>query len=202
VSLWAIGGRIIVPIVFGEYQAERLGRRKGQVDLVYRDGRFFLYVTIDAPEDAPIEVHDFLGVDFGQINLATDSDGKTYTGAQTEKIRRRHDLNRRRAQKKGTKGARKRLKRLAKRESRFRRHENHRISKAIVSKAKDTGRGITVEDLTGIRDRTTVRAKDRARHSGWAFRQLRSFVEYKAKLAGVPVEPVDPRNTSGSSTWY
>lgn len=31
---------------------------------------------------------------------------------------------------------------------------------------------------------------------GWAFFQLRSFVEYKAKLAGVPVVLVDPRHTS------
>jgi putative transposase len=53
-----------------------------------------------------------------------------------------------------------------------------------------------MEDLSGIRERTTVRAKQRARHSGWAFGQLRSFVEYKAALAGVPVVAVDPRNTS------
>jgi putative transposase len=70
------------------------------------------------------------------------------------------------------------------------------ISKAIVATAKDTGRGIALEDLTHIRARTTVRAKQRARHSGWAFHQLRSFVEYKAKLAGVPVVAVDPRNSS------
>ena len=49
---------------------------------------------------------------------------------------------------------------------------------------------------SGIRERTTVRAKDRAQHSGWAFAQLRAFVCYKAKLAGVPVVFVDARNTS------
>ena len=30
----------------------------------------------------------------------------------------------------------------------------------------------------------------------WPFFQLRSFIEYKAALAGIPVIPVDPRNTS------
>lgn len=74
--------------------------------------------------------------------------------------------------------------------------ENHRIFKTIVASAKGTGRGIVLEDLKGIRDRTTVRRKQRNRHSGWSFFQLRSFMEYKAALAGVPVLIVDPRNTS------
>ena len=196
VSLWTLKGRMILPIVYGEYQGERIGRRKGQVDLTYRDGRFYLYVTVDTPEDAPIGVKDFLGIDLGIVNLATDSDGATYSGEAVEKVRRRHHRNRKGLQRKGTKGAKKRLKKLAGREGRFRRHANHCISKAIVSKAKDTARGIAIEDLKGIRERTTVRAKERSRYAGWAFGQLRSFVEYKAKLAGIPVAAVDPRNTS------
>jgi putative transposase len=31
---------------------------------------------------------------------------------------------------------------------------------------------------------------------GWAFFQLRTFIGYKAKLDGIPVKIVDPRNTS------
>lgn len=42
----------------------------------------------------------------------------------------------------------------------------------------------------------TVGRRQRAKHSGWSFSQLRLFVEYKAKLAGVLVVVVDPRNTS------
>lgn len=196
VSLWAIGGRMILPIVYGKYQGERIDRRKGQVDLVYRDGDFYLLLSIEAPEDAPIEVEDFLGVDLGIVNIATDSDGESHTGDDIERTRRKHHRNRKGLQGKGTKGAKKRLKKLAGREARFRRHTNHVISKTIVSKAKGTGRGIAVEELNGIRDRTTVRAKDRARHAGWSFSQLRMFVEYKATLVGVPVVAVDPRNTS------
>ena len=33
-------------------------------------------------------------------------------------------------------------------------------------------------------------------HGGWAFFQLRSFVEYKGTMAGLPVVAVDPRDTS------
>ena len=59
-----------------------------------------------------------------------------------------------------------------------------------------TARDIALEDLQGIRERISVRRRQRARHCNWAFAQLRSFVEYKAKLAGVPVVLVDPRHTS------
>ena len=187
---------MLLPMAYGEYQGQRFDRIKGQCDLIYRGGAFYLFVTVDMPEGAPIEVEDFIGVDLGIVNIARDSDGGKHSGEGIERVRRRQHRNRMRAQRKGTKGAKKRLKRLAAREARFRRHENHVISKGLVAKAKDTGRGIGMEDLSGIRERTTVRAKQRARHSGWAFAQLRSFVEYKANLGGVPVVLVDPRDTS------
>jgi IS605 OrfB family transposase len=196
VSLWAFGGRMIVPLIYGAYQSQRFDRIKGQTDLVYRKGQFFLYATIDLPDTTPVEVGEFLGVDLGIAQLATDSDGNNYSGEAVEKIRRRHHRNRQSLQRKGTQGAKKRLSILAGREAAFRRHHNHCISKAIVQCAKDTSRVIAVEELTGIRERVTVRRKDRAQHSGWSFFQLRAFLEYKAALLGIPVIAVDPRNTS------
>ena len=80
VSLWTLAGRMILPLAYGEYQGQRFDRIKGQVDLVYRDGRFYLYATVDLPEVTPIEPVDFLGVNLGIVNLATDSDGNTYSG--------------------------------------------------------------------------------------------------------------------------
>jgi len=196
VSLWTLSGRMIVPLIYGEYQGQRFDRIKGQVDLVYRGGLFSLFATVDLPEKAPIEVKDFLGVDLGIVNLATDSDGNVHTGETVEKVRRRRHESRRSYQKTGTKSAKRRLKRMARREANFRRNENHRIANELVRLAKDTDRGIGLEDLKHIRERTTVRAKDRAKHSGWAFAQLQSFVCYKARLAGVPVVVVDARQTS------
>jgi putative transposase len=73
---------------------------------------------------------------------------------------------------------------------------NHRISKQLVAKAKDTNRAIALEDLQGIRSRITVRRSQRATLHSWAFYQLRTFVEYKARRVGIPVILVDPRNTS------
>lgn len=197
VSLLTLDGRILVPFVMGRYQRERFTQAVRQSDLVRRkDGLWFLLVTVEVPDRAPIPTTDFLGVDLGIVNLATDSDGTTYTGEAVERVRRRHQRNRKRLQKTGTRGARKRLKALAGREGRFRSHQNHCISKKLVQTAQDTTRGIVLEDLIHIRRRTTVRRSQRARHGGWGFFQLRSFVEYKARLCGVVVVTVDPRNTS------
>ncbi|MCL4486038.1 MAG: transposase [Nitrospirae bacterium] len=55
---------------------------------------------------------------------------------------------------------------------------------------------MALEDLSGIRDRTTVRSGQRDQFGKWAFGQLRSFVEYKARMHGIPVILVDPRHTS------
>ncbi len=196
VSLWTLEGRMLFPLVYGAYQSERFDRMKGQVDLVYRGGKFYLYATVEMPENAPITPAEFLGVDLGIVNIAVDSDGTVHSGEAVEKIRRRHQTSRKTRQRKGTKSAKKQLKELAGKEARFRKQENHRISKTIVAVAKGTGRGIALEDLKGIRDRVSVGRRQRNRHSGWSFFQLRSFVEYKAALAGVPVVAVDPHNTS------
>ena len=55
---------------------------------------------------------------------------------------------------------------------------------------------IALEDLKGIRSRATVRHGERDKHSKWAFKESRFFLEYKAKREGVPIVLVDPRNTS------
>jgi IS605 OrfB family transposase len=196
VSLLTLDGRQLVPMLLGAYQRERFDRIKGQGDLIYRNRAFYFYATIDLPPGAPIEVSDFLGVDLGVANLAVDSDGTTYSGAPTEAVRQHHHRLRQRLQSVNTKGGRKKLKRLSGREARFRRHENHCISKALVATAKDTDRGLALEDLTAIRERTRFRQGQRAKMAGWAFAQLRTFVEYKARLVGVPVVIVDSRNTS------
>ena len=197
VSLWALTGRMVLPLTYGEYQGERFDRIKGQCDLVYRGGKFFLFATVDVPDRAPIEVKDFLGVDLGIARIATDSDGDAHSGKPVDDVRRKHNFQRKRLQRKGTKGAKKKLKRVAGQEARFRAHTNHVVSKVIVGKAKDTGRGIAVEDLGGIRDRLPVWAEDaHNRLSGWSFAQLVGFLSYKARLAGVPVVQVDPRDTS------
>jgi putative transposase len=196
VSILTNNGRQIMPWVCGAYQHAQLDRVRGQADLIYRDGMFFLYVTIDVGDVPVSDPQGYLGVDLGRKNIAADSDGETFCGAHNANLRRRHVRLRRKLQKKGTKSAKRLLRQRRRKEARFAAHLNHRISKEIVQKAKDTGRGIGIEDLTHIRERTTVRRSQRCAHHSWAFAQLRSFLTYKAERAGVPLLAVDPRNTS------
>src|SRR5205823_6659794 len=100
---------------------------KGQSDLIRDDaGRWFLLITVDVPEGSPVPATDFLGVDLGIANIAADSDPETepHSGADVEKIRRTHNLQRKRLQRRGTKGAKKKLRRVAGKEARFKRHTN------------------------------------------------------------------------------
>jgi IS605 OrfB family transposase len=204
VSISTLKGRVVVPYIMGKYQADRFGWSKGQCDVVLRkDGKWFLLVTVDVPDGTKPPTTDFLGVDLGVINIAVDSDGQKHTSEKIEAKRLQY-ATRRRTLGKATRGARrskrrhchKAIARSKKREAKYKRDLNHQISKQLVAKAKDTGRGIGMENLKGIRGRTRFRKRQRARISGWSFFQLRSFVEYKATLASVAFEGVDPRDSS------
>ena len=196
VSLLTLEGRVIVPMVYGEYQAARLPLAKGQADLLFRRGKFFLAATVEIPDGTPMPPTGYLGVDLGIINLATTSDGEVMTGKEVECVRARCATLRGALQSKGTKSARRHLRRLSGRERRFKLHINHCISKRLVQIAKDTQRGIALEDLKGIRSRSTVRRNQRDRQTKWAFGELRAFIGYKAKGAGVPVVLINPAGTS------
>jgi IS605 OrfB family transposase len=196
VSLATLHGREVVPMQMGAYQRVQFYRAQGQADLVLVQGTFFLLVTLDTPEEPPTVPERFLGVDLGIINFATDSDGNSYTGAQVETVRQRCATAKQTYQATGTKAAKRRLKRMAGQESRFRRWVNHTISKHLVAYAKDTKAALGLEDLTHIRGRMTVRKGQRSKQHSWSFRQLQEFIAYKAQRLGVPVVFVDPRNTS------
>ncbi|MBK8750539.1 MAG: transposase [Candidatus Competibacteraceae bacterium] len=195
-SILTLQGRLTIPMHMGEYQRLKMGRGHGQADLVLVDGVFYLLLVIETPTAPPIDPKDFIGVDLGIVQIASDSDGESFSGETVENTRRRYHELRKALQARGSRSARRHVQRIRRKESRFRRNQNHVISKKLVEKAKDTGRGIKLENLKHIHERTTVRKSDRAKHSGWSFFQLQSFIDYKAKREGVVVHYVDPRDTS------
>jgi IS605 OrfB family transposase len=197
VSIWTVAGRLKgIPFVCSPEVLKLLASRKGESDLMTRDGMFFLTATIDIPEPGVSEPKGFLGVDLGIVNIATTSDGQIMSGRQVNRYRQRKRDLRTKLQKKRTKSAARVLRRQRRKEARYATQRNHIIAGKLVNTAERTSRGIGLEDLSGIRQRVTAKKDQRARLHSWAFAQLGSFVEYKAKRVGVPVVHVDPRNTS------
>jgi IS605 OrfB family transposase len=157
----------------------------------------------------PDEASEYLGVDLGVVTIAATSDGEIVnagqriivqrTHAHINTVRGRYARLRAKLQQKHTKSAMRLLKKRSGRERRFARDTNHCISKTLVSTAKDTGRGLALEDLKNICSRVNGLSRSRRQRrvlNSWAFFQLRAFIAYKAQAAGVRLVLVNPAYTS------
>lgn len=171
----------------------------------HKDGTYYFHLTVsqEIPDKKIEDASTFMGIDVGMNYLAvastTDKKCKYFAGGEIKNHRNVYKNMRARLQSKGTLSAKRVMKRLSGKEKRLMKDVNHCISKAIVNYAVENGVSVIgFEDLTGIRSRTEhkVKKKYRYHHSSWAFRQLQMFVDYKAKLAGIITEYVDPAYTS------
>ncbi|MFE5922349.1 RNA-guided endonuclease InsQ/TnpB family protein [Streptomyces sp. NPDC056468] len=200
VSIWTTAGRIKgVRFVCSTDALKVLQQyRKGESDLIERDGVFYLIATCEVPEAETYEPDGFIGVDLGIVNIATTSTGYQAAGRALNRYRKRQLALRAKLQKKRTKSARRRLKERSRREARHVKNTNHIIAKTIVTEAERTSAGISLEELKGIRQRVRLRKPQRVALHSWSFAQLGDFIVYKAKRAGVPLVFVDPAYTSQS----
>jgi len=148
----------------------------------------------DVP-DLETSLEQVVGVDLGIAHPATDSSGVFYGDPRWGAIGTRTKELRRRLQSKGTKSAKRHLKKLSGRQKRFRKDCDHVLSKQLV-RSVPTGTTLVFEDLTDIRARVTFRKAQRQSLHGWSFAQLQAFVTYKALSKGVSVALIDPRYTS------
>jgi putative transposase len=199
VSLNTLTGRVVCRLVHATRQHTMLVDpvwKVGGADLVWRDGVYYLHVTQTSAAPETDDSGGVLGVDLGQVELATDSEGASFSGGKVKGMRHYYAKRRATLQAVGTKSAKRRLRQIKRRESRFQSNTNHVISKALVDKAASTRKAIALEDLKGIRARITVRRVHRSYRLSWAFAQMRDYIGYKAALAGVPVVFVDPAYTS------
>ncbi|MGY2835770.1 RNA-guided endonuclease InsQ/TnpB family protein [Thermostichus sp. OS-CIW-23] len=208
VSLTTVEGRERFELAIGRYQRERLaGSNPKSATLVKRkDGSYSIQICVETEPCPPQGTDRVLGVDLGRTDIAHTSEGDNWNGQQLNRIRDRYSKLRAALQRKASKGTRSSrrrcrelLQRLSGKERRFQTWVNHRISKAIVSRAKATNSAIALEDLTGIRKRVNQQPRSKAerrRTNSWAFYQLRQFLEYKARAAGVSLVLVPPAYTS------
>jgi len=195
VSLWCIGGRQKIKFVC--HNPAYLPYIKGEADLVYKKGKFYLFQTVDVPEQDVDDIEEFIGVDFGLTTLVSTSDGIEHSADWINQYREKRQKVRSSIQRKGTRSSRRLLKRLSGKERTTATILNHTISKSLVQSAKEQGKGIAIEDLTNIRFASKRRNKKfRTKLGRWNFGQLRSFLEYKSLLNGVQLVVVEPAYTS------
>jgi putative transposase len=197
-SLYTLSGRIAVPMVLGEHQRRIMASGKAkEAELVCRKGRWYFNLVVESEDSDPIASGPVMGVDVGENNLAATSTGKVWGGGELRHKRNGYLALRRRLQSNGSQSARQKLRQVSGKERRRVTHINHETSKAIVAEARRIGASrIVMEDLCHIRDRIQAGKRVRARLHGWAFRQLQTFVEYKARAVGIAVEYVNPAFTS------
>lgn len=90
ISIWTSAGRLRgISFTGSPEQLQRLAaHRKGESDLIRRDGTWFLMATCEVPTPPTAEPADWLGVDRGIVNLATTSNGTNYSGASLARYRR------------------------------------------------------------------------------------------------------------------
>lgn len=197
ISIGTLDGRIRCDLIGGDYNLNLLQYRKGESDLSFRDGQFYLNVTCEIQDGELFLAEDYLGIDRGIRNIAVDSDGVKYGhGRYLRRRRYQYCQVRAQLQSKKTKSAKRRLRMRRRKERRFATDVNHVISKQIVQKAERTKTAIVLEDLTGIRTSERVYGRYGYTKHTWAFRQLEDFIRYKAKLTGVTVISVNAANTS------
>jgi len=197
-SLYTLTGRIKAEWVAGKHQTALLqnGSPK-EAELIFKNGNWFFNLVLEFPEVEPVKSETVLGVDVGENNLAATSTGKLFGGGNLRHRRDEHLSFRSRLQSNGSQSARQALRQVSGKEQRRVKHTNHEVSKAIVLEAQEAEAGkIVLEDLTHIRENIKAGKRIRTRLHRWAFKQLQTFVEYKARAVGIAVEYVNPAYTS------
>lgn len=197
IALTAIGGaRIETGFKLDKHSKKFRGLKVCSADLVKKRCGWFLHIVVEKEVKDAVPTGKVIGVDRGVNRPAVTSEGQ-FLGSRKWRDHEHKLLSlRRRLQAKGTKSAKRHLDRLNNRLFRFRNDCDHVLSKRMVQSAKP-GDTLVFEDLAHIRIRVKTRGRsNRRRLHSWSFHRLGAMVEYKARLKGVLVGFVDPRDTS------
>jgi IS605 OrfB family transposase len=197
VSLLTIDGRKRFAFTLPEYYKQYTSWRHTSAELKIYGGKVCLNVVFEK-EITDIEPNGtIIGIDRGENNLAVLSNGKFFRGKKVRHLARKLRKLKAALQTKGTKSAKRHLRKVRMKERRFRADINHCIAKQIVEMLR-TGDTIVLEKLTGINSGVGKRSrkKNRADRVSWSFYQLEQFLLYKAAAKGIKIEYVDARYTS------
>ena len=175
----------------------------GEGRLIHKSGKWELHISVGYPRSTQFHYEPtVLGVDLGINNIAATYNTvtkKSYVVDGTDLIRRLEQTDDRiaRLQARGSRSAYRRVAELRRCNRAMVRNILHQVSKRIIKSAKDAGCSyILMEDLKNIRNTAIHRKAYNRRMHTWKFRELQSYVEYKAAMAGVNVRYIDPAYTS------
>jgi putative transposase len=196
------GRRVYIPVYVAKRHYKWLMNGKfGRLYFKEEDGEIYAYLTVKVEEKPTYEPKLWFGVDLGVHNLVVvaDSKGREILRFDGETVNRYKELlekERAMRQRRQMREFKKRHK-LGHKHRNFSNYVNHVIAKEIVRKAKEYQACIVLEKLKGVRRRTARKPKRvRKLLHRWSYHDLIQKIKYKAKLEGVPVIEVSPRNTS------
>ena len=121
VSLSTVEGRKRMSLILGNYQIGKLvGKTPTSATLSkHRDGQLYIHIQVKDEAPQPQHSEDIIGVDLGRTDIAVTSLGQSWSGENINSVRDRFSRVRASVQRKGTKGAKRLLKRLSGREKRY-----------------------------------------------------------------------------------
>lgn len=202
-SINTVYGRIKVPFTSQGFDQYLDGTWKfGMAKILQSGDKWYMHIsaTKELPDYVKESSQHVVGIDRGLRFLVTtyDEHGKTKFFHGQEIIRKRRKFKKLRAQlqAKGTKSAKRRLKKIGQRENRWMTDINHQLSKTLVDHYGPHTLFV-LENLVNVRFSTEKVAKDkRYEQVSWAFFQLGQFLTYKAHLNGSEVVQVSAKYTS------
>ncbi|MBN6048562.1 RNA-guided endonuclease TnpB family protein [Lactobacillus helveticus] len=174
----------------------------GSLKMLQLRGKWYIHLsaTTAIPEFEAEQAVHVVGIDRGLRFLAAcyDEKGKSilFSGQKILRKRRKYKKLRAELQAKGTKSAKRRLKKIGQRENRWMSDVNHRLTKTLIDHY-GSNTIYALEDLTDVRFATEKSPKDqRYEIVSWAFYQFEQFLTYKANLNSSAVAKVPAKYTS------
>jgi len=181
-----------------DYQRERLVGKLGSLRITRKNGKWIAQIAVEE-NITECSGDGVMGVDLGLKvpAVAVTDKGKTRfcgNGRMNKYMKRKHRARRRVL---GKAKKQKAINTLNNKEQRWMRDQDHKISREIVNFAvKHNVVTIRMEQLANIRQTARTSRKNEKNLHTWSFYRLANFIEYKARMAGIGVEYVDPAYTS------
>ena len=188
-------GRIKVTFGIPEYYRQYLSWKIKSSNLSLRknDDAFYLHCQLETDTPEVTTEQSVLGIDRGIINIAVCSANTFFNSSAVKNTRAKYAYLRATLQSKGTRSAKRKLRKTSGRERRFVADQNHYISKQIVQLPYTV---FALEDLTKIRVQKRRGSEFNRKLNNWSFYELERFIRYKAENLGKQVITVDARYTS------